>query len=287
MGADISQAGGAAGVSKTWLAQNFRPRPRGARRVTDQYRRSLPGSILGVRDFRQRRRPKDDGAEGGDDSVVETIETQDTPEDALAAAYRTLRANLEAELLDQVRSASPVFFERLVIDLLVAMGYGGSRKDAGQAIGRSGDDGIDGIIKEDRLGLDTIYVQAKRWDGIVGRPEIQKFAGALQGQRANKGVFLTTSGYSRDAEDYVSRINSRIILIDGQTLARLMVDFGVGVARAGAYEVKRVDSDYFDGDLTARSSQSMLKVALRSRRCNIAARTSIIKSCSTPSTSCT
>ena len=170
-----------------------------------------------------------------------------TPEDALAAAYKTLRQNLESELLDQVRAAPPAFFERLVIDLLVAMGYGGSRQDAGRAIGRTGDEGIDGIIKEDKLGLDAIYVQAKRWEATVGRPEIQKFAGALQGQRATKGVFITTSSFSREAEDFAGNISSKIILIDGERLAELMIDHNVGVAPVGVYELKRIDSDYFEG----------------------------------------
>jgi restriction system protein len=147
-----------------------------------------------------------------------------------------------------VKAASPAFFERLVIDLLVAMGYGGSRQDAGRAIGRTGDEGIDGTIKEDKLGLDVIFVQAKRWDGTVGRPEIQKFAGGLQGQRANKGVFTTTSQFSRDAEDYANMINSKIILIDGERLASLMVDHNVGVTPVGVYELKRIDSDYFEGE---------------------------------------
>jgi restriction system protein len=168
-----------------------------------------------------------------------------TPEEALEDAYDRLRKGLEAELLQRVMSATPAFFERLVIDLLVRMGYGGSFRDAGQAIGRSGDGGIDGIIKEDRLGLDVIYVQAKRWEGSVGRPEIQKFAGALQGHRARKGVFITTSAFSRDAHDYVDRIDSKIVLIDGATLTRFMVDSGVGVSLVTAYELKRVDSDYF------------------------------------------
>ena len=174
--------------------------------------------------------------------------TDQTPEDALASAYQKLRKSLEGELLEQVKSSSPAFFERLVIDLLVGMGYGGSRQDAGRAIGRSGDEGIDGIIKEDRLGLDAIYVQAKKWDSTVGRPEIQKFAGALQGQRANKGVFITTSEFSREAHDYVNAINAKIILIDGRRLAQLMVDHGVGVTPIGTYELKRIDSDYFEGE---------------------------------------
>jgi restriction system protein len=132
-----------------------------------------------------------------------------------------------------------------VVDVLVKMGYGGTRKDAGQAVGRSGDEGIDGIIKEDRLGLDVIYLQAKHWDKPVGRPEVQKFAGALQGHRAKKGVFITTSTFTREAQDYASRIDTRIILIDGEALAQLMVDHNVGVNPVAAYEVKKVDSDYF------------------------------------------
>jgi restriction system protein len=179
--------------------------------------------------------------------VTEQISDQ-TPEDMLASAYQKLRKNLEEELIEQIKTASPAFFERLVIDLLVAMGYGGSRQDAGRAIGRSGDGGIDGIIKEDKLGLDAIYIQAKRWESTVGRPEIQKFAGALQGQRANKGVFITTSSYSREAEEYASQINTKIILIDGERLASLMVDHNVAVTPVGMYELKKIDFDYFEGE---------------------------------------
>lgn len=167
------------------------------------------------------------------------------PEDALARAYRQLRDELESEILEQVGEASPAFFEQLVVDLLVKMGYGGSRQDAGRALGRSGDGGVDGIISEDRLGLDVIYLQAKRWEAPVGRPEIQKFAGALQGKRAKKGVFITTSSFTREAEEYASIIDTRIILIDGSRLAKLMTEHGVGVSTVGTYEVKRVDSDYF------------------------------------------
>ena len=171
-----------------------------------------------------------------------------TPEEALDAAYQRLRIDLEAELLEQVKAASPSFFERLVDELLVRMGYGGTLRDAGQAVGRSGDGGIDGIIKEDRLGLDLIYVQAKRWDGTVGRPEIQKFAGALQGHRARKGVFITSSVFSADAVDFAARIDSKIVLIDGASLVRYMIDSGVGVSAYRTYEVKRIDSDYFAED---------------------------------------
>jgi restriction system protein len=201
------------------------------------------------REFRSRRRDPNEAEVEVDTSRTQAEPPADqTPEDALASAYQKLRKNLENELLDQVKSSSPAFFERLVIDVLVAMGYGGSRQDAGRAIGRSGDEGIDGMIKEDKLGLDAIYVQAKKWDNTVGRPEIQKFAGALQGQRANKGVFITTSDFSREAHDYVNAINAKIILIDGRRLAQLMVDHSVGVALIGTYELKRVDSDYFEGE---------------------------------------
>lgn len=171
-----------------------------------------------------------------------------TPEESFAQAYQRLRSNLEVELLDQVKASTPSFFERLVIDLLVAMGYGGSRQDAGSVIGRSGDGGIDGTIKEDKLGLDVIYVQAKKWEGSVGRPEIQKFAGALQGQRANKGVFITTSTFTREGKDFASSITSKIILVDGEELVQLMVDHNVGVSTVSTFDVKKVDSDYFEGD---------------------------------------
>ncbi len=135
-----------------------------------------------------------------------------------------------------------------MVDLLVKMGYGGNRQDAGKALGKSGDGGIDGIINEDRLGLDVIYIQAKRWEGSVGRPEIQKVAGALQGQRAKKGVFITTSSFTKEAKEYASLIESKIILIDGEHLSRLMVEHNVGVSTVGRYEVKKLDSDYFDNE---------------------------------------
>jgi restriction system protein len=166
----------------------------------------------------------------------------------LEAAYQKVRKDLEQQLLKQVKQSSPTFFEKLVIDLLVKIGYGGTRRDAGRAVGKTGDGGIDGIINEDRLGLDTIYIQAKRWDGVVGRPEIQKFAGALQGQRAKKGIFITTSNFTSDAHDYVSRIDSKIVLIDGDLLAQLMIDHNVGVSTSATYNIKRIDSDYFSED---------------------------------------
>jgi restriction system protein len=170
---------------------------------------------------------------------------ESTPEEAFENAYLKVRHEVEQEILHCILNNPPDFLERVVVDLVVKMGYGGSRKDAGEAIGRSGDEGIDGIIKEDPLGLDIIYLQAKRYEGTIGRPDIQKFAGALQGQRAKKGIFITTSSYSKEAKDYVSKIDTKIILIDGETLAKLMFDHGIGVATNTTYELKSVDTDYF------------------------------------------
>ena len=168
-----------------------------------------------------------------------------TPEEALEQSYLALRSDLASELLQRVKASSPQFFEGLVVDLLIRMGYGGNRAEAGRAIGSSGDEGIDGIISEDRLGLDNIYIQAKRWEGTVGRPEIQKFVGALHGKRAKKGVFITTGAFSAEAIDYVSRIDPRVVLIDGAQLADYMLDLNVGVTHRATYELKRIDSDYF------------------------------------------
>jgi len=199
------------------------------------------------RAFRTRRRDRGSDSTSAIDRDVEPS-SESTPEDQLASAYQRLRHELELDLLEQIKSSSPAFFERIVIDLLVKMGYGGSRRDAGRAVGKSGDGGIDGIIKEDKLGLDVIYIQAKRWENTVGRPEIQKFAGALQGHRANKGVFITTSTYTREATEYSGMINTKIILIDGIELTSLMIDHNVGVSSIGAYEVKKIDTDYFEGE---------------------------------------
>jgi restriction system protein len=173
---------------------------------------------------------------------------EQSPEEALEAAYLKMRAGLAAEVLVRVKSNSPQFFERLVVELLVKMGYGGSRRDAGKAIGKSGDEGIDGIINEDRLGLDTIYIQAKRWgdNQSIGRPEIQRFVGALQGKHAKKGVFITTGNFSPDATAYAERIDPKVVLIDGGKLAELMIDFEVGIAAGRSYDVKHLDSDYFE-----------------------------------------
>jgi restriction system protein len=182
------------------------------------------------------------------DDGVDTTPVNDpqTPEESMTAAYQSLRRAVEADVLARLRVSSPAFFERVVVRLLVAMGYGGTLQDAGRAIGRSGDEGIDGIIKEDRLGLDAVYVQAKRWTNTVGRPDIQQFAGALAGHRARKGVFITTSTFSAEAKSYIGNVDPRIVLIDGETLALFMFEHGVGVATTSVYEVKRLDTDFFE-----------------------------------------
>lgn len=177
--------------------------------------------------------------------AAQTPADEKTPEEEFEENYASLRAALAGDLLETIGECSPAFFEGLVVDVLVRMGYGGTREAAGKAIGRTADGGIDGIINEDRLGLDTIYLQAKRWENVVGRPEIQKFAGALQGQRARKGVFITTSGFTKEALDFASRIDSKIILIDGRQLAQLMIDYDVGVTSIAEYRLKRIDADYF------------------------------------------
>ncbi len=170
----------------------------------------------------------------------------ETPEEALETAHAKMQASLASEVLARVKGGSPEFFEKLVVELLLKMGYGGSRADAGQAVGKAGDEGIDGVISEDRLGLDIVYLQAKRWDGSVGRPDIQKFVGALHGTRAKKGVFITTGSFSSEATAYVEHIDPKVVLIDGRRLAELMIDFEVGVTTARTFHVKRVDSDYFE-----------------------------------------
>lgn len=194
-------------------------------------------------EFRSRSRSR--GQENGEQQATDQAQT---PEEVLESSFLHLRRQLAHDLLDRIKKSSPAFFERLVVDLLVAMGYGGSRQDAGQAVGQSGDGGIDGIIKEDRLGLDAVYIQAKRWEGTVGRPVVQAFAGSLEGQRARKGVLITTSAFSQDARDYVTRIEKKIVLIDGDLLTELMIDHGVGVAEVASYSVRKVDQDYFEDE---------------------------------------
>lgn len=179
--------------------------------------------------------------------AVTDSDIEQTPEESLDISYQKIRKALALELLNKVMSLTPSFFEKLVVELLVNMGYGGSIKDAGRAIGRSGDEGIDGTIKEDKLGLDVIYIQAKRWQpgSVVGRPELQKFVGALAGQGAKKGIFITTSSFTKEALDYSPKNETKIVLIDGERLAQLMIDYDLGVSLVNKYEIKRIDNDYF------------------------------------------
>lgn len=171
-----------------------------------------------------------------------------TPREMLEAGYQALRRELVEQVLEQARGCSWQRFEQIVVDLLIGMGYGGSHRDAGRVVGRTGDEGIDGVIKQDPLGLDVIYVQAKRWDGVVGRPLVQGFVGSLEGQRARKGVMITTSKFSADAVRYAENMEKRVILISGQELAEFMVDHGVGVVAEGTFVMKRLDLDYFTQD---------------------------------------
>ncbi|NDJ17694.1 restriction endonuclease [Myxacorys almedinensis] len=180
--------------------------------------------------------------------VNDDLINQQTPEEDLEYAYQKIRKTLAQEILDKVKDCSPNFFERLVVELLVRMGYGGSIKDAGKAMGKTGDEGIDGIIKEDRLGLDVIYVQAKRWNDTVGRPEIQRFVGALAGQGAKKGIFITTSKFSIQALEYIPRNDTKVVLVDGEQLAQYMIDFNLGASTVSEYQIKKLDSDYFEGE---------------------------------------
>lgn len=198
------------------------------------------------RDFRSRSRTTDRKAEAAARKPERPQAAESPPDEAMEDAYGRMRGAVEAELLDLARAMDPQAFEQLVVDLLVRMGYGGNREEAARAIGRSGDEGIDGIVDEDRLGLDTIYLQAKRWEAPVGRPEVQKFAGALQGQRAQKGIFITTAAFTRDAIDYAGKIATRVVLIDGRRLATLMFEHDVGVMARNSFVVKGIDSDYFN-----------------------------------------
>lgn len=171
---------------------------------------------------------------------------EQTPTEQLELAYERIEKDLVADILEKVKNQSPLFFEHLVVDLLVRMGYGGSFENSAHVTQYSNDNGIDGVIYEDKLGLDKIYIQAKRWENQVSRPKIQEFAGALVGQNANKGVFITTSSYSKEAREYVKGIQQKIVLIDGQELAKYMIEYNVGVSVKKEYLVKRIDNDYFE-----------------------------------------
>ena len=242
------------GWSKTYLAKAglLDGSKRGLFRITDRGREVVqrhPARIdvkflkefPGFEEFRTstREKPLADAADAN------TEQTQ-TPEELLEDSYERLKSRLSEDLLSRVHQVSPGRFESIVLDLLLAMGYGGSRPDAGKAVGRSGDGGIDGLINEDPLGLDVVYIQAKRWEGVVGRPVVQAFVGSLEGHRARKGVLITTSSFTSDATQYVGMIDKKVILIDGSRLAQLMIEHGVGVTVEQTYLVKRLDLDYYD-----------------------------------------
>lgn len=194
------------------------------------------------------------GLKNGDGKLVPAaavpVESSLPPAETIEAAYQEIEQELAEELLDQVLSLTPARFERLIVDLLIAMGYGDGRAEMGQAIGRSGDGGIDGVVNEDKLGLDAVYIQAKRYalDNKVGRPALQAFIGSMTGESATKGVFVTTSGFSNEARDYVRRVQQRVVLIDGARLARLMIDYGVGVKVDKTYALRSIDANFFDLD---------------------------------------
>jgi restriction system protein len=240
------------GWAKTYLkiAGLLENTARGVFRITDRGRQVLAANPTRIDLKVLRAEPAYAAAQAKKAERAEAVpadseEESKTPEEAIEESYQAIREGLGSDLLQRLKTGSPAFFERLVVELLVKMGYGGSRIDAGKAIGRSGDEGVDGIINEDRLGLDSIYLQAKRWEGTVSRPEIQKFAGALQGFRAKKGIFITTSTFSKEAIDYASKIESKIVLIDGERLWGLMLDQGIGVTTVATYAIQRVDNDFF------------------------------------------
>ncbi|EKD08110.1 MULTISPECIES: restriction endonuclease [Limnospira] len=220
-------------LGKQILAQN-------PDRIDAKYLRQFPSFLEFIDVSRD-----DNGTE--EEETINVLTSDQTPEESLEKAYQRIRNSLASEILNKVVELSPTFFERLVVELLVKMGYGGSIKDAGKAIGKSGDEGIDGTIKEDKLGLDIIYIQAKRWkpENVVGRPEIQKFVGALAGQGAKKGIFITTSNFTKEALEYTPKNETKIVLIDGEQLAQLMIDYNLGCTTEQIYELKKIDSDYF------------------------------------------
>ncbi len=216
-------------------------------RVDIAYLMRFPEYAALRKSFRKPRARVDDGDSEADVEQPDTTSPDSgrTPDDLMEDGYRQHRAALAADLRERISTMSPAAFEQLVVDLLTAMGYGGPQEDSGLVVGGGGDEGVDGVIKEDRLGLETIYIQAKRWQNTVGRPDIQRFAGALQGQRARKGVFITTSTFSREARSYANAIQTTIVLVDGGELAEFMIDHDVAVTRVRTYELRRVDSDYF------------------------------------------
>ena len=203
-------------------------------------------NIKFLKTFEEYKRKKDEWKNKEKEDSQEDQEINSlTPDEMLELGHKKIKNELSTELLIRVKETSPKFFENLVIELLIKMGYGGSLEERGSVVGKSGDEGIDGVIKEDKLGLDIIYIQAKKWEGNVGRPEIQKFVGALQGQRAKKGIFITTSSFNENSYEYVSKIDIKVILINGEELANLMIDYNVGVTLKRNYEIKKIDTDFF------------------------------------------
>jgi len=211
-------------------------------RIDNAYLRRYPAFV----EWERRSAAPKGAADATTEPVQPDLDASETPEEILERTWRSIRVQVAGELLDQILAASSQFFERLVVQLLVAMGYGGTYAEAARVTRATGDGGIDGVINEDRLGLDAIYVQAKRWQATVGRPDLQKFAGSLEGERATKGVFITTSGFSPDALDYVKKIGKRIVLIDGPRLADLMIEHGVGITNDREYTIPRLDLDFFE-----------------------------------------
>ena len=236
-----------AGVIENTGRNRFRITPRGLNLLATEPGRIDNRTLAQFPEFQEFRGQHENGGLGAPPTQGQllTEEQAQTPEEQLEAAYQTIREQLAQALISQVMQCNPAFFEQLVVDLLLAMGYGGSRRDAGEAVGKTADGGIDGIIKEDRLGLDVVYIQAKRWEGAVGSPVVRDFVGSLVGHAASKGVLITTSRFTKDAIDYARRIPQKVVLIDGPMLAGLMVDFGIGVSDVATYAVKRLDTDYF------------------------------------------
>lgn len=212
-------------------------------------------------EFRQAR-GSNSGASAAETPTEESEPSTSTPEEQIDEAFKSLRSALAADLLDRIHEQTPTFFEQLVLDVLHGMGYGGAH-DAAERLGQSGDEGVDGVIREDELGLDLIYVQAKRWKNPVGRPEIQKFFGALHGKRATKGVFITTSSFSNEARTYADSVTPRVILVDGPQLTRLMIEYDVGVTVTKTYRLKRADLDYFVADDDDAAPPPQVAVSVR------------------------
>lgn len=223
---------------------------RGEILITDLGRQTVKSGITAIDVAYLERFPAYASFRSADIEPTEAAETskradEETPEESIGRIHATLRRQLADDILENVKACSPRFFERLVVELLSTMGYGRGLRDLAQVTGKSGDGGIDGVIREDKLGLDIVAIQAKRWDRSVGRPEVQAFAGSLEGARSRKGVFITTSTFTRDARDYVKNIDKRIVLIDGEELAQMMIDYGVGVIDRETYTIKKLDAGFF------------------------------------------